>query len=316
MGATSLAGKVTRFLSCRRQGSVESEESVCDVEFDFLDDGEVFMSSSSSDDQCHSLEMELDDDDDEDDEKDLNGINEMNRSFWDSQHQGLQTNVYRTSSLETKIRSATKEVIEEISASGTGVCGCSRKMMNGGTSCCKNCLMREVCRRLQKAGFNSAICKTRWKTSKDIPAGEHTFLDVIDNTNPKKGEVRVMIELNFQAEFEMARGSNEYNELIQKLPQVFVGKVERLSNLIKILCNAAKRCMKDKKMHMGPWRKHRYMQAKWLGPCERNTSTKPLPMGYSNSERIMTKQKSKASMLTMDLLDKVPTLHCAVVGVV
>lgn len=93
MGATSLAGKVTRFLSCRRQGSVESEESVCDVEFDFLDDGEVFMSSSSSDDQCHSLEMELDDDDDdddEDDEKDLNGIHEMNRSFWDSQHQGLQ----------------------------------------------------------------------------------------------------------------------------------------------------------------------------------------------------------------------------------
>lgn len=90
MGATSLAGKVTRFLSCRRQGSVESEESVCDVEFDFLDDGEVFMSSSSSDDQCHSLEMELDDDNDEDDEKDLNGINEMNRSFWDSQHQGLQ----------------------------------------------------------------------------------------------------------------------------------------------------------------------------------------------------------------------------------
>lgn len=137
---------------------------------------------------------------------------------------------------------------------------------------------------------------------------------MIDNTNPKKGEVRVMIELNFQAEFEMARGSDEYNKLVQKLPEVFVGKVERLGNLIKILCNAAKKCMKDKKMHMGPWRKHRYMQAKWLGPCERNTSTTPLPMG--NSERIITKPKSKASMLTIDLLEKLPTLHCTAVKVV
>src|ERR1051325_117236 len=85
MGATSFAGKATRLLSCRVQGSVESEESVCDGEFDFLDDGGVLMSRSSSDDQCHSLEMEMDDDDvDEDDEKDLNGIDEMNRSFWDS----------------------------------------------------------------------------------------------------------------------------------------------------------------------------------------------------------------------------------------
>lgn len=78
--------------------------------------------------------------------------------------------MYRTSSLETKIRNATKEAIEEISASGLGVCGCSRKMMMDGTSC-RSCLMMEVCRRLQKAGFNSAICKTKWKTSKDIPAG-------------------------------------------------------------------------------------------------------------------------------------------------
>lgn len=146
-------------------------------------------------------------------------------------------------------------------------------------------------------------------------AGEHTFLDVIDNTNPKKGNVRVMIELNFQAEFEMARGSEEYNQLVKKLPEVFVGKVERLSNLIKILCMAAKKCMKDKKMHMGPWRKHRYMQAKWLGPFERNTSTIPLSMGYSN-EKIITKPKYKASMLTVDLLEKLPNMHCKAVEVV
>ena len=90
---------------------------------------------------------------------------------------------------------------------------------------------------------------------------------------------------------------------------MFVGKVERLSNLIKILCMGAKRCMKEKKMHMGPWRKHRYMQAKWLGPCERNTSTTSLSVRY-NSERILP--RPKASMLTVDLLEKPSqyALHC------
>ena len=146
--------------------------------------------------------------------------------------------------------------------------------------------------------------------------GEHTFLDVIDNTNPEKGEVRVMIELNFQAEFEMAKGSDEYNKLVMKLPEVFVGEVERMSNLIKILCMAAKKCMQDKKLHMGPWRSHKYMQAKWLGPCERNPSTKsPLTIG-SFSERIITKPKSKVSMLTIELLEKLPTLHHKAVEVV
>ncbi|KAJ1381884.1 hypothetical protein SESBI_44733 [Sesbania bispinosa] len=301
MGGTSMAGKVTRFLATRRR---EPETSVGDVEFEFLDDGEMLLAQSASSDECHPNEMDLDEDEEE--EKDQSGNLEGNTSFWENQ---LQANVCRTSSLESKIRHATKEALQEIQSSET-VCGCGRQMA---ATNCRNCLMREVSRRLQKAGFNSAICKTKWRSSPDIPSGEHKFLDVIEST--KKGEVRVMVELNFRAEFEMARGSEEYNRLVRKLPEVFVGKVERLSNLIKILCMAAKRCMKEKKMHMGPWRKHRYMQAKWLGPCERNTSTTPLSMGCSEK---IPKQRPKASMLTVefDLLDKLPNMHCTAVEVV
>ena len=126
--------------------------------------------------------------------------------------------------------------------------------------------------------------------------------------------MRVIVELNFRAEFEMARGSEDYNRLVRRLPEMFVGKVERLSNIIKILCMAAKKCLKQKKMHMGPWRKQRYMQAKWLGQCERNTSTNSLCMGYS--ERIPKPSKPKASMLTVDLLEKLPSMHCMAVEVV
>lgn len=130
-------------------------------------------------------------------------------------------------------------------------------------------------------------------------------MEVLDNSNPKKGVVRVVIELNFRAEFEMARASEEYNQLISRLPEVFIGKSERLGALIKILCSAAKKCMKEKKMHLGPWRKHKYMQAKWLGTCER---IKPTTMPLASSYR---QPKPKASMLTFDLLESLPGLHCS-----
>lgn len=133
-------------------------------------------------------------------------------------------------------------------------------------------------------------------------SGEHTYLEVVHRSNEKRGELRVVIELNFRAEFEMARASEEYNRLIGNLPEIFVGKTERLRGLIKILCSAAKRCMKEKNMHLGPWRKHKYMQAKWLGTCERSAPA-PLPLPVGNGAR---PAKSKASLLTFDLSEAIP----------
>ena len=121
----------------------------------------------------------------------------------------------------------------------------------------------------------------------------------------------MVIELNFRAEFEMARGNKEYNRFITGLPEVFVGKAERLRALIKILCSAAKKCMRDEKMHMGPWRTHKYMQAKWFGTCMRQTSTVIWPAELSGQL-----PKPRASMLTFDLMEILPILHRTTVQVV
>ncbi|KAF9622407.1 hypothetical protein IFM89_031210 [Coptis chinensis] len=131
-------------------------------------------------------------------------------------------------------------------------CEAQQEVLHG----CRKCLMSDISDGLCKAGYNSAICKSKWISSSDIPSGEHIYIDVVDK-NTKKGEVRVVIELNFQAEFEMARASKEYNQLVDRLPEVFVGKAERLRTLIKIMCSAAKTCTREKKMHMGPWSKHK-----------------------------------------------------------
>ncbi|XWS15746.1 hypothetical protein CRYUN_Cryun34aG0028500 [Craigia yunnanensis] len=283
------------------------DSNLSDMEFEFLEDGDQGFPGSSNADEFRRNEMvdgggELGDDDEEK-ENDGSSV-ENNKSFWENQHQVLQATLCRTSSLESKIRNATKEALKDIQIAET-VCACGKSMAGS----CRNCVMREVSSRLQIAGFNSAICRTKWRSSPDIPSGEHTFLDVMENS--RKGDVRVIIELNFRAEFEMARASEDYNCLVQRLPEVFVGKVERLNNVIKTLCLAAKKCMKEKKMHMGPWRKHKYMQAKWLKSCERNTSTQSLSVGYSG--RL---SKPKASMLTVDLLEKLSNVRCTAVEVV
>ena len=144
-----------------------------------------------------------------------------------------------------------------------------------------------------------------------IISGQHTYLEVMDKSNSKRGEIKVVIELNFRAEFEMARASEEYNRLISILPEVFVGKSERLRPLVKILCSAAKKCMKEKKMHLGPWRKQKYMQAKWLGTCDKSASA-PLPTGGCS----VRPPKPRASMLTYDLLESIPSLRYSAVAVV
>ncbi|CAD5329741.1 unnamed protein product [Arabidopsis thaliana] len=217
---------------------------------------------------------------------------EENRKFWQEHEQLLQATLYRTSSIETKIRQATKEALKVVRSKGL-VCVCRRPVTDG----CRSCLRGEVSRLLREAGYDCVIFKSMWRSSHEIPAGEHEYLEVVDKSVSKKGEIRVVIELCFRAEFEMARGSEEYKRLIGMLPEVYVGKKERLKSLIKILCTAAKKCMKDKKMHMGPWRKHKYMQAKWFGTCERK-SVSPVS---ETEENMFPVAKQRVSMLNYGL---------------
>lgn len=122
-------------------------------------------------------------------------------------------------------------------------------------------------------------------------------MDVVVPTRSGKA-VRVVIELNFRAEFEMARGGAEYKALVAALPEVFVGRTEKLRAVIKVMCAAAKQCARENRMHMAPWRKHRYMEAKWLGTPERvlpGAGADAVPVGSPEKQ-----PKFRASMLTLD----------------
>ena len=52
-----------------------------------------------------------------------------------------------------------------------GVCSCASRAAAGAGGACRGCALRFVAERLRDAGYNSAICRTRWCRTPEIPSG-------------------------------------------------------------------------------------------------------------------------------------------------
>ncbi|KAE8670387.1 ADP-ribosylation factor-like protein 5-like isoform 1 [Hibiscus syriacus] len=136
----------------------------------------------------------------------------------------------------------------------------------------RNCKRKDDLRKivmddLISLGYNSSICKSKWDKSPSFPAGEYEYIDVVFVE-----EGRMLIDVDFRSEFEMARSTGTYKAVVQSLPFIFVGKPDRLDRIVSIVSEAAKQSLKNKGMHLPPWRKTEYMRAKWLSQFTRASS--------------------------------------------
>ncbi|CAL5208154.1 unnamed protein product [Lathyrus oleraceus] len=133
----------------------------------------------------------------------------------------------------------------------------------------KNDLRKIVAENLSSLGYDSSICHSKWDKTLSHPAGEYEYIDVI-----VEGE-RLIIDIDFRSEFEIARSTGTFKAILQFLPYIFVGKSDRLCQIVAAVSEAAKQSLKKKGMHVPPWRKAEYMLAKWLSAsC---TRAKPSP---------------------------------------
>ncbi|EPS71668.1 hypothetical protein M569_03091 [Genlisea aurea] len=131
----------------------------------------------------------------------------------------------------------------------------------------KGDLRRSVADGLQSLGYDASVCRSKWEKTPSVPAGEYEYIDVII-----EGE-RVIVDVDFRSEFEIARSTSSYKAILQILPQVFVGKSDRLLQIVSVATEAARQSLKKKGMHMAPWRRPEYVKSKWLGPHTRSTPT-------------------------------------------
>ncbi|CAI9107736.1 OLC1v1007170C1 [Oldenlandia corymbosa var. corymbosa] len=121
-------------------------------------------------------------------------------------------------------------------------------------------------------GYDASICKSRWEKSSNVPAGEYEYVDVM-----LYGGDRMIIDVDFRSEFEIARSTKSYKSVLQMLPNIYVGKADRLQKIVSIVSEAARQSLKKKGMPVPPWRKAEYVKAKWLSPYARTTA-KPTPV--------------------------------------
>lgn len=133
---------------------------------------------------------------------------------------------------------------------------------------------RALVKELIKLGFDSAICKSRCETTSAFLAGEYEYIDVIMDGD---GE-RVLIDIDFKSEFEIARPTKTYRSLVSILPTIFVGKPDRVKQIVTVMSDAAKQSMKKKGLHIPPWRKPEYMRSKWVSPHQRLSPPRPSPL--------------------------------------
>lgn len=115
----------------------------------------------------------------------------------------------------------------------------------------------------------AGLCKSKWEKTGRFPSGNYEYIDVNVNGN------RYIVEVSLDRQFEIARPTDQYASSLNVFPRIFVGKVEELKKIVKLMCSAIKESMKGVDLHVPPWRRKGYMQSKWFGNYKRTTNEVP-----------------------------------------
>ncbi|KAI3469651.1 hypothetical protein Pfo_026314 [Paulownia fortunei] len=166
----------------------------------------------------------------------------------------------------------------------------------------KTCKRKDDLRKIVTDGlialdYNASVCKSKWEKSSSIPAGEYEYIDVV-----MEGE-RVLIDVDFRSEFEIARSTSSYRAILQCLPYIFVGKSDRLLQIVSIASEAARQSLKKKGMHIAPWRKSEYMKSKWLSPHTRITQLKLTYLPQDNAVEETTEAQLETKPENQEVLE-------------
>ncbi|KAJ6412558.1 hypothetical protein OIU84_005580 [Salix udensis] len=196
-------------------------------------------------------------------------LDEMVRDYIESDQSITPVSLMRTSKpLPRKSQSSLQDIILEAKDVETRVLDRVLMYVRGMGE--PNSLKKWVVMRLQRDGYEASLCKTSWVSTfgrKKVFqfSGDYEYIDVMimdDNTSNKA--TRLILDMDFRSQFELARPTQTYKELMNTIPSIFLGTEERLDKIISLLCSAAEESFKEKGLHFPPWRKAMYMQSKWL----------------------------------------------------
>jgi uncharacterized protein (TIGR01615 family) len=107
-------------------------------------------------------------------------------------------------------------------------------------------------------------------------AGEYEYIDVVFVTDAQcrflKQPMRFIVDLDFQAQFEIARPSDDFSMIWQLLPPIFIGAPDKLQQIVLLMSEATKKSLREEGLHLPPWRKLSYLKAKWFSSYKRTSN--------------------------------------------
>ncbi|MQL85968.1 hypothetical protein Taro_018498 [Colocasia esculenta] len=139
----------------------------------------------------------------------------------------------------------------------------------------RSSVKKRLMMRLRMDGYDASLCRSSWVSTLECPGGDYEYIDIVMEEG-HGAPTRLIVDVDFRSQFELARPTLAYAQLSGALPSVFVGKEEKIKKIVPLLCSAAQESLRQSGLHVPPWRRTSYMQSKWLSCCHK-VSTIALP---------------------------------------
>lgn len=72
------------------------------------------------------------------------------------------------------------------------------------------------------------------------------------------------IDVNFREKFIIVRPTKQYTYILQRIPKVFVGKIEDLICIVNFVADQMKKSFKENNLELPPWRERTFILRKWF----------------------------------------------------
>ncbi|KAK9111342.1 hypothetical protein Scep_018861 [Stephania cephalantha] len=150
------------------------------------------------------------------------------------------------------------------------------------------------------------------KYMKNPSPGDYEYIDIMLKRDSEKGSngggggsMRLIVDIDFKSQFELARPTTTYKNLLRPLPSIFVGSEEKVLKIVSLLCSAAKESLKESGLHIPPWRKTTYMQSKWLSQhCQKEQISTTAAAATTTTSSAVTSLCNKWSPPTVKINPK------------
>lgn len=238
--AERFASQVGSGVHATGHGSAESEHDLAAMVHDFMENGSYgsdFLESSDGE----------------------NGVSNGPKLF-----ETLQALKFSATSTE-------KDLLSTLTVLSLAIKEIDLTCLMAGAECKGGCIRRLLVKHLRLSGYDAAVCSSKWQNSGKVPGGEYEYIDVIFDGDTVAGD-RLIVDIDFQSQFEIARPTHTYMAALKFLPVTFVGSFEKLGQILQVMAEAAKLSLRQNSMPFPPWRTLDYMTAKWMSPYERKLS--------------------------------------------